>query len=127
MNINTIKDRQVQVKTPLLATKTMTPFLDQPPPFDAKGHLSRLGIILLAAFVVAPDYSFAKAKHSSADLAAEVARLKQQLGATQQENQQLKSALSNANKTVAADTAVTAEPQPAPGGIGSSRRNRSAR
>ena len=113
MNINTIKNRQVQVKTPLLATKTMTPFLDQPPPFDAKGQLSRIGIILLAAFVVAPDYSFAKAKHSSADLAAEVARLKQQLGATQQENQQLKSALSNANKTVAADTAVTAEPQPA--------------
>jgi iron complex outermembrane receptor protein len=120
MNINHINERQVKTNTltsqQAQQTKTaevINPFRDFA--FDPRGNLSRLSLILLGAFVIAPDYSFAKSKSnsSSANLAAEVARLKKELGATQQENQQLKSALVNANNNAAASNAVDTSNQQA--------------
>ena len=111
MNINHIDGRQVRVKTlkspkrqqtktQSLTSEVMNPSRDFS--FDPRKNMSRLSIILLGAFVIAPDYSFAKSKSSSTDLAAEIARLKKQLSATQQENQQMKNALANSSKSVPA-------------------------
>ena len=97
-------EKETQSNKKALTAEILNQFCPQPLTFDARGNLSRLSIVLLGAFVIAPDYSFAKAKKTPANLAAEVAQLKKQLGETQQENQQLKNALVSSVKTDAVPT-----------------------
>jgi len=67
-------------------------------------------MIIAGACLLAPDYSFAT--DSSGDLAAEVERLRKELGETKKENDQLKKAVSNSNVGTAAN-AAPAQPVPA--------------
>lgn len=87
-------------------------------------------MIFASVCLMAPNYGFAKGnkahkKHQtthSSDLAAEVERLKKELGATKQENEQLKQAISSgkANAPVdATNTADSATAQPEPEAVAS--------
>jgi iron complex outermembrane receptor protein len=84
-----------------------------------RATLSGAAIVFASACLLAPNYSFAKGntKHKvksqdSSELAAEVERLKRELGATKQENAQLRQTISSGNTSTPVDGANTAE-QPA--------------
>lgn len=87
-----------------------------------RATLSGAAMIFAGACLLVPNYSFAKGNtghhkvksHDNAsDLAAEVARLKKELGATKQENEQLKQAITSGNTNAPVD-AATAVDQSAP-------------
>lgn len=82
-------------------------------PVGNRKRLSSAVMVLAGACMLLPNYSFAQT--SAEDLAAEVERLKKELGATKKENEQLKKAVSN-SKTVAPAAVVerAAEPVAAP-------------
>jgi len=75
-----------------------------------RAALNGAAMIIAGACLLAPDYSFAT--DSSGDLAAEVERLRKELGETKKENDQLKKAVSNSNVGTAAN-AAPAQPVPA--------------
>jgi len=75
-----------------------------------RAALNGAAMIIAGACLLAPDYSFAT--DSSGDLAAEVERLRKELGETKKENDQLKKAVSNSNVGTAAN-AAPAQPAPA--------------
>jgi len=74
-----------------------------------RATLNGAAMIIAGACLLAPDYSFAK--DDSGDLAAEVERLRKELGETKKENEQLKKAVTH-NAGTPANTA-TAQPAPA--------------
>lgn len=77
-----------------------------------RASLSGAAMIVAGACLLAPNYSFAK--DGSGDLAAEVERLKKELGETKKENEQLKKAVSGGNTGTAVNTTNAAPAQPAP-------------
>lgn len=76
----------------------------------ARTALNGAAMVLAGACLLVPDYAFAQ--DTTADLAAEVERLKKELGTTKKENELLKKAVSggNAAAPVAATDAVAARP-----------------
>lgn len=79
-----------------------------------RAALNGAAMIVAGACLLAPNYSFAK--DNSGDLAAEVARLKQELGTTKKENELLKKAItsSKSETPAAAANAVGQSAQPIP-------------
>ncbi|MGZ5010647.1 MAG: TonB-dependent receptor domain-containing protein [Methylobacter sp.] len=76
-----------------------------------RATLNGAAMIIAGACLLAPDYSFAEG--TSGDLAAEVERLRKELGETKKENEQLKKAVANSNTGTPAN-AATAQPATAP-------------
>lgn len=79
---------------------------------SSRATLNGAAMIIAGACLLAPDYGFAK--DDSGDLAAEVERLRKELGETKKENEQLKKAVSNSNAGAPANTANAVSAQPAP-------------
>ncbi|MGZ4992481.1 MAG: TonB-dependent receptor plug domain-containing protein, partial [Methylobacter sp.] len=71
-----------------------------------------VAMIVAGACLLAPNYSFAE--DGSGDLAAEVERLKKELGETKKENELLKKAVSSGNAGAAVNATNAAPVQPAP-------------
>jgi iron complex outermembrane receptor protein len=71
--------------------------------------LNGAAIVFAGACLLAPNYSFAE--ETPGDLAAEVERLKEELGTTKKENEQLKKAVADSNAKAPVD-AVSATPVP---------------
>ncbi len=71
-----------------------------------------VAMIVAGACLLAPNYSFAE--DGSGDLAAEVERLKKELGETKKENELLKKAVSSGSAGTAVNTTNAAPAQPAP-------------
>jgi iron complex outermembrane receptor protein len=76
---------------------------------SSRATLNSAAMIIAGACLLTPDYGFAK--DDSTDLAAEVERLRKELGETKKENEQLKKAVSNTN---AGSPTNAAKAQPAP-------------
>jgi iron complex outermembrane receptor protein len=75
-----------------------------------RATLNGAAMLFAGACLLAPDYSFAEG--NTGDLAAEVERLKKELGETKKENEQLKKAVGSGNAVVpvaAANSAQTVE------------------
>lgn len=77
-------------------------------PNPGRAALNGAAVIIAGACLLAPDYGFAE---DNPDLAAEVERLRKELGETKKENEQLKKAAAGNN---AATTVNAAPAQPAP-------------
>jgi len=75
---------------------------------SSRATLNGAAMILAGACLLAPDYGFAE----DSDLAAEVERLRKELGETKKENEQLKKAVANTNPETPAN-AATAQSAPA--------------
>ncbi len=75
-----------------------------------RATLNGAAMLIAGACLLAPDYGFAQ--DGSGDLAAEVARLRKELGETKKENEQLKKAVTSTNAP-AAPNAAAAQPIPA--------------
>lgn len=81
---------------------------------SSRATLNSAAMVIAGACLLAPDYGFAEGNPS--DLAAEVERLRKELGETKKENEQLKKAVSNTNAGTPAN-AATAQPAPAPAAV----------
>ncbi|MGZ8183298.1 MAG: TonB-dependent receptor [Methylobacter sp.] len=77
-----------------------------------RATLNSAAVIIAGACLLAPDYSFAK--DDSGDLAAEVERLRKELGETKKENEQLKKAVTSGNAGAPVDAVSTVSAQPTP-------------
>ena len=116
MNIN--KLRQPLAGNKSLSSAIASILSDNASP--KRATLSGAAIVFASACLLAPNYGFAKGNtrhkaksQDSSELAAEVERLKKELGATKQENEQLKQAISSGNTSAPVDAANTAAEQPA--------------
>ncbi|TAK64956.1 TonB-dependent receptor [Methylobacter sp.] len=112
MSINSLGRQKVAGKglKSLKKSKTKSRSVAGEVKISSRATLNGAAIIIAGACLLAPDYSFAE--NNSSDLAAEVERLRKELGETKKENEQLKKAVANGNAGTAGN-AAQAQPAPA--------------